>query len=164
MGVEAQEDTFAHAARGRGVLQLATHGLLDAASPLYSSLLLAPGAGGDGRLEAREVLDLRLDADLAVLSACETARGRVGAGEGLVGLAWALFVAGVPRVVVSQWSVEAASTTALMLAFHRARLRSATGPAGVAEALRAAALALRRDPRYRHPFYWAAFSVVGDGA
>lgn len=160
LGAEAQEDAFVRAARGRGVLQLATHGLLDAASPLYSSLLLAPGAGGDGRLEAREVLDLRLDADLAVLSACETARGRAGAGEGLVGLAWAFFVAGVPRVVVSQWSVEAASTTTLMLAFHRARLRGP--PAGVAEALRAAALALRRDPRYRHPFYWAAFSVVGD--
>jgi CHAT domain-containing protein len=102
-------------------------------------------------------MELDLKADLAVLSACETARGRIGAGEGVIGLSWALFVAGCPTTVVSQWQVESASTTELMVGFHR-RLRDG---AGKAEALRGAALALMADDRYNHPFYWAGFIVIG---
>ena len=99
-----------------------------------------------------------MNSDLAVLSACETGRGRVGAGEGIIGLSWAFFVAGCPTTVVSQWKVESASTTELMLAFHR-NLKKGQSKAA---ALRAAALRLLDDSRYRHPFYWAAFVVVGD--
>ena len=101
-----------------------------------------------------------MHADLAVLSACETGRGRPGAGEGVIGLSWAFFVAGCPTTVVSQWKVESASTTELMLAFHR-NLRSGRSKA---LALQAAALKLLRESRYRHPFYWAGFVVVGDGS
>ena len=79
----------------------------------------------DGLLETREVLNLDLNADLVVLSACETGRGKLGAGEGIVGMSWALFVAGSPATVVSQWKVESASTTELMLGFHR-NLKSST--------------------------------------
>jgi len=89
---------------------------------MYSHLVLAQGAERgqeDGLLEAWELMNLDLRAELVVLSACETARGRVGAGEGMIGLTWALFVAGAPAVVVSQWSVESASTTELMIEFHR---------------------------------------------
>src|SRR5262249_60789222 len=111
-------------------------------------------------------MQLDLKADLAVLSACETARGRFGAGEGMIGLTWALFVAGVPNTVVSQWSVESASTRDLMLSFHRA-LNSPVGAgkanATKSEALRLAALKLMKNPATSHPFYWAGFVLVGAG-
>ena len=97
-----------------------------------------------------------------VLSACETARGRIAAGEGLIGLSWAALVAGARRVVVSQWKVDAASTTDLMTGFYRQlRATPAGGEQDEAAALRGAALDLLRTPTYRHPFYWAAFTVVG---
>ena len=161
VGAEARESWLKQEAAHYRILHLATHGLLDDASPLYSELVLAaPRAGetDDGLLEAREILDLRLDADLAVLSACETGRGQSGAGEGLIGMTWAFFVAGCPATVASQWKVEAASTTRLMLAFHR-ELRAGRTPA---EALRQAALAQLRRPDERHPFYWAGFVAMGD--
>jgi CHAT domain-containing protein len=107
-------------------------------------------------------MDLR--ADLVVLSACETARGRFGAGEGVIGLSWAMFVAGAPATVVSQWQVESASTRDLMLNFHR-QLRAPAAEAKVtkAEALRQAALTVMKNPETNHPFYWAGFVLVGDG-
>jgi CHAT domain-containing protein/tetratricopeptide (TPR) repeat protein len=162
LGGEATEARVKSEAGRARVLHFATHGVLESVSPLYSALLLAPeptGSVDNGRLEAREILDLDLPADLAVLSACETARGRIGAGEGVIGLSGALSVAGVRNTVVSLWSVDAASTADLMVAFHR----RAHGGAGYAEALRAAALTLLHDPKTRHPFYWAPFVLVGDG-
>jgi CHAT domain-containing protein len=120
----------------------------------------------DGLLEAREMMNLDLNADLVVLAACETARGRARAGEGVIGMSWALFVAGCPRTVVSQWKVEASSTTALMVEFHK-RFKKRYGgsrPAGsTAEAMRQAALKVMKNPEYVHPFYWGGFVVVGDG-
>jgi CHAT domain-containing protein len=160
VGGEARESWLKAEASHYRILHLATHGRLDDTSPLYSQLVLATPAAGendDGLLEAREILDLRLHADLAVLSACETGRGQAGAGEGLIGMSWAFFVAGCPATVASQWKVEAASTTRLMLAFHRELQAKHTA----AEALRLAALAqLRRHER--HPFYWAGFVAMGD--
>jgi CHAT domain-containing protein len=116
-------------------------------------------------LEAWEILNLDLKADLAVLSACETARGRIGAGEGMIGLTWALFVAGVPTTVVSQWKVRSDSTAELMVEFHRLlQARDAKGAPRLsrAEALRQAALKLLNSSQYRHPFFWAGFVLVGD--
>ncbi len=161
VGTEARESWLKQEAPHYRILHLATHGLLDDASPLYSQLVLAaprPGEGDDGLLEAREILEMNLDADLVVLSACETGRGQSGAGEGLIGMTWAFFVAGCPATVASQWKVEAASTTRLMLAFHR-HLRAGRAPA---EALRLAALEQLRRPGERHPFYWAGFVAMGD--
>src|SRR5678816_2053442 len=92
---------------------------------LYSHLLLTrtnDDRATDGRLEAREVLKLNLAADLAVLSACQTANGKVSPGEGILGLSWAFFVAGVRSLVASQWRVNSASTTQLMTEFY-SRLR-----------------------------------------
>jgi CHAT domain-containing protein len=163
IGAEAREDRVKAEAGRFGVLHFATHGFVDDAAPLYSHLVLAQvPSGEDGLLEAWELMNLDLNAELVVLSACETGRGRVGAGEGLIGLSWALFVAGVPTAVVSQWKVDSASTTELMLAFHE-RLRGATGRSR-AEALRQAALKMLRRPGYRHPFHWAGFVVMGDGS
>jgi CHAT domain-containing protein/tetratricopeptide (TPR) repeat protein len=162
-GPAAREDrTKSEAAHAR-VLHFATHGVLNDAAPLYSHLVLSQGdTREDGLLEAWELMQLELQADLAVLSACETARGRIGAGEGMIGLTWALFVAGVPATVVSQWKVESAATRELMLAFHR-QLQAASAQTTKAAALRQAALSLLKKPATSHPFYWAGFVLVGDG-
>jgi CHAT domain-containing protein len=164
VGTRATEDRLRDEAGRYAIVHLAAHGFFDDQNPLYSHLRLATSGHGDtpssdGRLEAWEILEMGLPVRLAVLSACESGRSASGEGDGLLGLTWALFVAGCPATVVSQWNVDAASTTELMLEFHR-RLRRGVSPA---EALRRSALALRASPRYGHPFYWAPFMVVGDG-
>jgi CHAT domain-containing protein len=165
VGADATEDRFkTHAGEFR-ILHLATHGFLNDTNPMYSHVLLSPGSDKeDGLLETWEIMDLDLHAELAVLSACETARGRITSGEGVIGLTWALFVAGVPTTVVSQWNVESTSTAQLMLAFHRARKMNEQGadPLGTARALQRAELKLLRNAKFSHPAYWAAFIVVGD--
>jgi CHAT domain-containing protein len=130
---------------------------------MYSHLALAAGdTNEDGMLEAWELTRLDLKADLAVLSACETARGRTAAGEGMIGLSWAMFIAGVPSLVVSQWKVESAGTRELMVNFHRGLISPTAKPAK-SEALRQAALKLLKNPETTHPFYWAGFVLVGEG-
>ena len=160
VGAEAHENTFKQLAGDYDVIHFATHGVLNDTAPMYSHLLMAQtdlAPDEDGLLEAWEWLPLRLHARLAVLSACETGRGRIGEGEGVIGLSWALFRAGCPAAVVSQWKVDSASTTDLMLVFHR-RLLAGAAPA---EALREAGLTVAKNPRYHHPFYWASFVLVG---
>ena len=162
IGGEAREEIVKRDAGQFPILHFATHGILNDRAPLYSYLLLsqdAPSTEEDGLLEGWEVMRMKLHARLAVLSACETARGQVSAGEGMIGLSWALLIAGCPATVVSQWKVESESNTDLMLDFHR-ELLSGRAPA---EALRQASLALKKNPEYRHPFYWAPFIVVGQG-
>ena len=190
LGAAASEELLKAEADQYRILHLATHGILNDASPLYSQLLLsqpqaattiskAPAtnadlneisatnkANEDGLLEAWEIMRMNLQADLVVLSACETARGRIGSGEGMIGLTWAFFIAGSPANVVSQWKVESRSTADLMLAFHR-RLQPQAGTRhaslNTAEALRQASLTVLRNPQYRHPFYWAGFVLIGAG-
>jgi CHAT domain-containing protein len=171
-GEEAREERAKAEAGNYRILHLATHGVLNDASPMYSHLLLSqagePGkvSSEDGLLEAWELMNLDLNADLVVLSACETARGRIGAGEGVIGLTWVLFVAGCPRTVVSQWKVESASTTELMVELHRqlkTRMQNPKSSLGTAQSLRVAALKMLRGGQYQHPFWWAGFVVVGDG-
>jgi CHAT domain-containing protein len=151
------------------VLHFATHGVLDDHNPLHSYIVLAASdsLNDDGLLEAWEIMEMDLKAEIAVLSACETARGRVGAGEGMIGMTWALSVAGVPTTVASQWEVPSESTTKLMVAFHKnanAVDRQNGKRVSKAHAWREAALEMIRNPRYRmKPFYWAGFVVVGDG-
>lgn len=164
-GARATETEFKQQAGKYKILHLATHGILDDASPLYSYILLADGGASgeeDGRLEARELMRMNLSANLVVLSACETGRGRIGAGEGLIGLSWAFFVAGSPTTVASLWKVESVGTTELMLNFYR-RLQDNTKPASKAGALQSASIALLKSEKFAHPFYWAGFSVIGDG-
>ena len=164
VGAEAREDRVKSEAGAAGILHFSTHGTLNNAAAMYSYLTFAEaGSNDDGLLEAWELMQLDLKADLAVLSACETARGRIGAGEGVIGFSWAMFIAGVPSTVVSQWKVDSASTRDLMVNFHRSLL-SQTGPkARKTDALRQAALKLMRNPETSHPFYWAGFVLIGDG-
>lgn len=143
-------------------IHLATHGVLDNRQPLYSHLLLTKTTGdveNDGLLEAREIMNLQLRADLAVLSACETANGRISPGEGVTGMSWAFFMAGTRSLLVSQWKVNSASTSQLMSNFYEAfRQRESTTKAS---ALKSASLKLLKHPSTRHPFYWAAFVLIG---
>jgi CHAT domain-containing protein/Tfp pilus assembly protein PilF len=170
VGAEAREERFKAEAPDATILHLATHGILNDAGPMYSQIVFSQPdstSSEDGLLEAWEIMKLNLKADLVVLSACETARGRVGAGEGVIGLTWALFVAGSPTTLVSQWKVDSTSTTQLMLEFHRSLkndLNDAKKEIGTARALRQAAMKLLHSNEYRHPFYWAGFVVVGDGS
>ena len=151
------------------VLHFATHGILDGMNPLYSHVVLSRSesdSSEDGLLEAREIMQMDLNADLVVLSACQTGRGRISQGEGVVGMSWALFVAGCPTSVVSQWNAESNSTTRLMIEFHRALLSLNQGSSrvtGSAEALRQAALKMLKTPGFSAPVLWAGFIVVGDG-
>jgi CHAT domain-containing protein len=163
VGAEAREDRVKSEAARAGILHFTTHGTLNNAAPMYSYLTLAEGGpNDDGLLEAWELMQLDLKADLVVLSACETARGRIGAGEGVIGFSWAMFIAGVPSTVVSQWKVESASTRDLMVNFHRSLISNKTKPTKT-DALRQAALKLMRNPETSHPFYWAGFVLIGDG-
>jgi CHAT domain-containing protein len=163
---QAREETVKAEAGRYSILHFATHAVLDDSNPMYSRIVLSRNVGTtdeDGLLEAWEILKLDLNADLAVLSACQTARGRVGAGEGMIGISWAMFVAGSPTVVVSQWKVDSARTADLMIEFHRNLLKAGTrsnASVAKAEALRQAALKLLHSP-YNHPAYWAGFILVG---
>ena len=162
IGSEAREERVKAEAKEFSVLHFATHGILNNVNPMYSHLVLSQAEGKeDGLLEAWEIMKLDLKADMVVLSACETARGRLRAGEGVIGLTWAMFVAGSPTTVVSQWKVDSASTSQLMLDFYRAL--NSTSKTTKAGALRTAALKMLKRGPYRHPFYWAGFVMVGDG-
>ena len=162
VGAEAREDRVMSEAGRASILHFTTHGTLNNASPMYSYLTFNEGGpNDDGLLEAWELMQLDLKAELAVLSACETARGRIGAGEGVIGFSWAMFIAGVPSTVVSQWKVESASTRDLMVQFHRGLISNTKHTK--TDALRQAALKLMRNAETSHPFYWAGFVLVGDG-
>lgn len=166
LGAEAREDRWKAEAPRYRILHLATHGVLDDRSPLYSYLVLSPSNNPtnpeDGLLEAWEIMRTRLHADLVVLSACETARGRISAGEAVIGLTWAFFVAGTPTTVVSQWKVESASSSALMADFHQ-RWKGGSSGLPKARALQMAAVKMLQSSNYSHPFYWAGYILVGDG-
>jgi CHAT domain-containing protein/Tfp pilus assembly protein PilF len=162
IGQQAQEATMKAEASKFKVLHFATHAILDDRNPLYSHILLSRTDNDqieDGLLESWELMKLDLNAELAVLSACETARGHVAAGEGIIGMSWALFVAGSPAAVVSQWKVDSARSSELMIEFHRNLVQKRN--VGKSEALRQAALKIFRSS-YNHPAYWAGFILIGD--
>jgi CHAT domain-containing protein/lipoprotein NlpI len=166
ISAQAAEKTFKSLASDFGAIHFSTHSVLDNRRPLYSYLLMAKASGDnedDGLLEAREIMELNLRADLVVLSACETARGKIGAGEGVIGMSWAFLIAGCHTTVVSQWKVSSASTADLLVDFFR-NLKTSNPQNGLskAQALRLAALKLMKNDRYRHPFYWAGFIIIGN--
>src|SRR5262249_26475397 len=140
-GNKAQEAVVKAQASRYRYLHFATHGFLNDVSPLLSSIVLAQppaGSSDDGFLTAREIFGLNLNAEMTVLSACNTGRGEARSGEGIIGLTWALFVAGCPTQVASQWSVDDLSTARLMARFYT-RLKAGQGKGN---ALRRAALSL----------------------
>ena len=210
LGSDASEQRLdalaaADALRRFDVLHLATHGVLDDRVALHSALLLArdrlpddPTArvlagqeAYDGTLTAEQILRTwKLNAELVTLSACQSALGRPGGGEGYLGFSQALFLAGARSLVLSLWKVDDQATQLLMTRFYQnllGRRAGLDGPLPKAEALREAkewlrgltvveaAALTRSEPRlpaeavtaaaarrYDHPYYWAAFILVGD--
>jgi CHAT domain-containing protein len=148
---------------GYRYIHFATHGYLDTERPSLSALVLAQfdrqGKPVDGFLRVADVYNLRLSADLVVLSACQTGLGQEVRGEGLMGLTRAFLYAGAPRVIVSLWNVNYEATAELMAAFYRGLLRDGRTPAA---ALRAAQMELRAHKRWESPYYWAAFVQHGE--
>ncbi|HEX3556449.1 MAG TPA: CHAT domain-containing protein [Thermoanaerobaculia bacterium] len=145
------------------IVHFATHGILDAEHPALSGLALSmvdrAGQPQAGFLHLRDVYNLRLGADLVVLSGCRTALGKLVRGEGLIGLTRGFLYAGAPRVVASLWRVEDLATAALMTRFYRALWIERLRPAA---ALRAAQLSLAQQRRWRDPYFWAGFVLEGD--
>jgi CHAT domain-containing protein len=157
LGEEASEARLGEVKAGRfGVIHFATHARLDEASLAGAALLLAPGGGEDGVVRAAEVARMHLDAGLALLSGCSTAAGTVVRGEGVVGLASALRVAGVRTVVLTRWPLEDRAAEWLVEAVYRAL----AGGRSVGDAVRAAKLEARADGA--PAAIWATLTVVGD--
>src|SRR5262249_55613146 len=146
-GSEAQETLVKQTAENYRYLHFATHAFFNDSVPTLSGVALArppKDSPEDGFLTAQELFGMNLGADLIVFSACETARGAKRPGEGLIGLTWAAFVAGVPSQVVSQWSVDDKATALLMGEFYAGLKQGRSREA----ALRSAALDLMRDGQH----------------
>jgi CHAT domain-containing protein/uncharacterized protein HemY len=137
------------------IIHLATHGLLDDVRGLGSAIALAPSGSDDGLLTAEEIFDMKLQANLVVLSACNTGFGRI-TGDGVIGLSRALISAGVPSVIVSLWAVPDAPTSELMQSFYQ----NLQNNPDKAQALRQAMLATMKT--HPGPRNWAAFTLIGE--
>jgi CHAT domain-containing protein len=161
LGSESTESAIKHEPLRRyRRLHFATHSLIDEQNPARSAVVLTPddGAGEDGFLEASEIARLGLDCDLAVVSACQTGRGKLLSGEGVVGLSRAFLYAGARTVVVSLWNVSDISTAQFMKNFYQ----DLTGGMANAAALRRAKLQmLNGGQQTRHPYYWSSFVMIG---
>jgi CHAT domain-containing protein/Tfp pilus assembly protein PilF len=145
------------------IVHFATHGLMNSRDPRLSGLVFSlvdrAGRTQEGFLRADDAFNLKLGADLVVLSACQTALGKELRGEGLLGLARAFMYAGAPRVLATLWRVADSATAELMTYFYEGLLKDRL-PA--ADALRRAKLRLMRNPLHAAPYYWAGYTLQGD--
>ncbi len=163
-GAEATETAYLNKAGEVGYLHFAVHSLVDERYPEYSTLVLSRDSGEDGFLQAFELADAPLNAELVVLSACETGLGRLYRSEGLLGLKRSFLAAGARAVVVSLWSVED-SITDFVAEFYQ----NLDGGADRAAALQAAKLAYMKSTRplgrgqtlsLSHPVFWAPMTMT----
>jgi CHAT domain-containing protein len=146
------------------IVHFATHGMLNNAHPELSGLVLSlvdeSGQRQDGFLRLQDIYNLKLPAELVVLSACQTGLGKEIKGEGLIGLTRGFMYAGAPRVVASLWKVDDRATSELMKRFYEGMLGpEALRPAG---ALRQAQMSIWKEKQWREPYYWAAFVLQGE--
>lgn len=154
-GDQATKATVIQQMQTAKIIHLATHGLLNDKQALQSSIALAPSGQDNGLLTANEIFDLKINADLIVLSACDTGRGEI-TGDGVMGLSRALISAGASSVVVSLWSVWDDSTKLLMTEFYRNLQQNPDK----AKALRDAMLSVMKSKPA--PQHWAAFTIIGE--
>jgi CHAT domain-containing protein len=145
------------------ILHFATHGFIDNTHPELSGLVLslvdAAGSPQDGFLRLHEIYNLRLNADLVVLSACNTALGKNISGEGLIGLTRGFMYAGARRVMATLWKVDDEAAAEEMRKLYQHLLARGEAPAA---ALRAAQLEMLNSPQWQAPYYWSAFTLQGD--
>jgi CHAT domain-containing protein len=137
------------------VIHFAAHGEFDAINPLFSAILLAPTEGKEGELRVEDIFNLRANADLVTLSACQTGLAKIQGGGELIGLNRAFMYAGTHSILSSLWRVSDVSTAILVKHFYRNYVSQSKG-----DSLRSAQLLVK--DYYPHPSYWAAFSLTGD--
>jgi CHAT domain-containing protein/Tfp pilus assembly protein PilF len=146
------------------IVHFATHGLLNNIHPELSGIVLSlvdeAGQSQDGFLRLQDIYNLKLPAELVVLSACQTGLGKEIKGEGLIGLTRGFMYAGAPRIVASLWKVDDRATSELMKQFYQGLL----GPEALrpAAALRQAQLTIWKQKQWQAPYYWAAFVLQGE--
>jgi CHAT domain-containing protein/Tfp pilus assembly protein PilF len=159
---QASEAAFKTLAEDYPLIHIASHALVNDADPRYSHIRFTPGIDSleDGALELAELFNLRLNAEMVVLSACETGLGKLQRGEGIISLARGMSYAGARSVITTLWQVNDAATAEIMTSFYR-ELQAGTSKS---EALRAAKLAYlaQNDQASAHPFYWAAYVPIGN--
>ncbi len=137
------------------MIHLATHGWADDNRGLGSWIALAPSGKDDGLLKAEEILDLKFKAQLVVLSACETGKGKLS-GDGVIGLSRSLISAGVPSVLVSLWQVPDAPTQFLMVEFYKSLQTQPDKALALRQAM------LKTKEKFPSPGDWAAFTLIGE--
>jgi len=158
-GQAATETHFKSSTKNSMILHLATHAVIDNQSPEFSKLLLNSDSLNDGLLHTYELYNMKLNADLVALSACNTGVGKYYKGEGVMSLARGFMYAGVPNVMMSLWSVPDASTSEIMQSFYQHLKDGKSKP----EALRQAKLdyLAKADENTSNPYYWAGFVYIG---
>ena len=141
------------------VIHLACHGIFNEKAPQLSHLALTPDQNNDGNLEMHELFDLDWrGVSLVTMSACSSGKGKLGAGDDLVGLTRGFMFAGAPSILCSLWDVDDEATRTLMVSFYKNYLSGMSKP----EALRKAQLAMQKTKKWSHPYYWSAFVLFGD--
>lgn len=163
-GFDATRETALNERTGTyKIVHFATHGLINAEHPELSGIVLSmrkpDGSVQNGFLQLHDIYRLRLNADLTVLSACNTALGKDLKGEGLIGLTRGFMYAGSRSVVASLWEVDDRATAVLMENFYSGMFRDGLTPAA---ALQAAKEAVRKQPGWQHPYFWAGFVLQGE--
>ncbi len=162
IGTKATEENFKKTAKNANILHLASHTIINDENPLYSKLVFSPNQDTleDGLLHTYELYNMRLNADLVTLSACNTGMGKIYQGEGVMSLARGFMYAGVPNVLMSLWSVPDRSTSQIMQYFYEELQSGLTKT----EALRQAKLRYLQeaDANTSAPFYWGAFVYLGE--
>jgi CHAT domain-containing protein len=159
MGAEATKTRFKQVAADSPVLHVAAHAETDLIDPLHSRILLANENGAQNFLEASEVLALDLSkVSLVTLSACESALGRIANGDEVLGFPRSFLSAGVDSMIASLWPVADDATMLLMSTSYQ-QLREG---ADLQTAMQAGQLAVLRQPKLSHPFFWAPFNLIGN--
>lgn len=147
------------------ILHFATHGMVHNEKPELSCILLASADSSDtqndGILYNGEIYNLKLNADLVVLSACETGLGKIKKGEGILGLTRALLYAGSKNIIVSLWQVADQSTSDLMIVFYNQLLKKGLSKTDYSGSLRQAKINMIKNKTNAHPFYWSPFILIG---
>jgi CHAT domain-containing protein len=159
MGAQATKTQFREAVARAPIVHVAAHAEADQVDPLYSRILLANEDGKQNFLEAHEIAGLSLQRTaLVTLSACESGLGRIASGDEVLGFTRSFLAAGASTLIASLWPVSDDSTEVLMSTLYR---ELAAGR-DIQRAMQAGQLAVLRQPRFAHPFFWAPFNLIGD--
>jgi CHAT domain-containing protein len=141
------------------VVHFACHGIYNEKAPELSHLALTPDQKNDGKLEMHEIFELDWKGvSLVTMSACSSGKGKLGAGDDLIGLTRGFMFAGSPSILCSLWDVDDEATRALMVNFYENYLGGMSKP----ESLRLAQIAVMKKAKWSHPYYWSAFVLFGD--